>query len=108
MVSREVEPTTLTILLTHVRERLLEVLPQPTTPQNNAALTNLWRTCLTVHDLAEMRQDQPYVHLMEKMIDAIADYHDLAQPERVEWEAALPTVEDIRQAADRPGANLAA
>ena len=108
MVSREVEPLTLTTLLTHIRARLLEALPQPPAPQNNVALTSLWRTCLTVHDLAEARQDQPYVRLMEKMIDAIADYYDLDQPEQVEWATALPTVEDIRQAANRPGANQAA
>lgn len=98
MVSKQVEPLTLTTLLIHIRAQLLETLSQPVSAQSKTALTNLWRTCLTVHDLAEERQHRRYVSLMEKMIDAIADYHDLEQPETVDWKAELPSTDEIEQA----------
>ncbi len=98
MVSKQVEPLTMTALLVHMREQLLDTLSQPLSAHNNAVLTNLWRTCLTVHDLAEERQHRSYVRLMEKMIDAIADYHDLEHPEAVNWAAELPSTDDIEQA----------
>lgn len=98
MVSKSAEPLTLTALLIDIRTRLLETLSQPASAQTRTDLNNLWRTCLTVHDSAETRRQSGYVRLMEMMIDAIADYHDLEHPEAVSWDTELPSIDEIRRA----------
>jgi hypothetical protein len=97
MVS-QAETLTLTALVVHLRLRLLDALQQPPTEENKAALTGLWRTCLTIHDLAEERGNHAYVALMERMIDAVADYSVFHQPENVNWGEQLPSVEEIEAA----------
>jgi hypothetical protein len=95
----QVEALTLTTLLLHVRSRLLESLGRPATDENRAALMDLWRVCLTIHDLAESRREQAYVALMERMIDAVADYSSYGKPESVHWAHLIPSVQDIKAAA---------
>jgi len=90
---------TITTLLVDVRSRLLEVLARPATGDNQARLNDLWRVCLTIHDLARARGDRAYVALMERMIDSVADYHQYSQPERYNWAQQVPSVAEIEAAA---------
>ncbi len=94
----EAQTLTLTTLILHLRAQLLDALYQPATPENRAVLAGLWRICLTIHDLAEVRQNRVYVKLMERMVDAIGDYDQIDQPEAMNWEVQLPTVQEIEEA----------
>ncbi len=90
---------TLAALVVHLRARLLDALRQPPGDSVQAELTDLWRMCLTIHDLAESRHDRAYVALMERMIDAVADYNTYRQPEKTDWAERLPSVEEIESVA---------
>jgi hypothetical protein len=94
----QAEVLTLTELILHVRAQLLALLQQPASAANRTALTNLWRTCITIHDLAEQRGNDAYIRLMERLIDAIADYNNYEEPETLDWVKQLPTVDEIEAA----------
>jgi hypothetical protein len=89
---------TLTTVLIDVRSRLLETLSLPASADNRARLTDLWRVCLTIHDVAESHHDQPAIAIMERMIDAIADYETYSQPDTLNWSEHLPTIAQIEAA----------
>jgi len=94
----QADTLTLTTLLVDVRSRLLETLSRPVSDDNQARLTDLWRVCLTVHDLAQSRHDRAYVSLMERMIDSVADYAQYSQPETLDWKKRIPSVAEIEAA----------
>jgi hypothetical protein len=99
----QADTLTLTTLLVDVRSRLLEALARPASGDNQARLNDLWRVCLTIHDLARARGDGAYVTLMERMIDSVADYHQYGQPETFDWTRQVPSVAEIEAAAPPSG-----
>lgn len=95
----QAEALTLTEVIIDLRRQLLDALEQPSSAATNTALTSIWRTCLTIHDIAQERRSTLYVQLMDRMIDAIADYNTYAEPHKLNWQAELPSIAEIEAAA---------
>lgn len=83
-------------LICFVQTRLLHLLSKPPEPEVRVELDQIWAVCKWIHDAAMNQQDQTCAGLMERMIDAIADYNTYANPESIDWSEAVPSVEEIR------------
>lgn len=95
MTSGQGGPLSLSALIVHMRSQLEEALQHPASDENKAYLDKLWRTCIGIYNLAKEHRNPAYAILVERMVNAIADYEESDQPEKLGLNNALPSINEI-------------